>query len=134
MDPVPSLSAVDPLSWGSSLKRSLSGSTRTLHPDHHDRGGDRVYAGIDAQYVFTLPTHLTELGGESPEEMYNREGSTSPRPDNFGESRAENLGNRHPSLPVNYGAALDPVQQPNGKTQVAVAARLCSIDARERKW
>jgi hypothetical protein len=35
LDPVPSLSAVDPLSWGSPPKRSLSGSARTLHPDHH---------------------------------------------------------------------------------------------------
>ena len=48
LDPVASLPAVDPLSWGSSPRRSVSGSARMLHPDHHHEGGDRVSVGIDA--------------------------------------------------------------------------------------
>ena len=48
LDPVIGLSAVDPLPWGSPPKRSVSGSARMLHPDHHHEGGDRGYVGIDA--------------------------------------------------------------------------------------
>ncbi len=47
-DPVPSLPTVDPLSWGSPPKRSVSGSARMLQPDYHHEGGGRGYVGIDA--------------------------------------------------------------------------------------